>query len=297
MVAPPVHYPSPDEDNRRWLDFEHRDGDIVISTRSKHGTTWMQMICALLVFQRPDLPAPLAELSPWLDWRVTPRDQVFEVLDRQTHRRIIKTHTPLDGLPLDPRVTYIVVGRRPLDAAVSLYHQRANIDRARLAELIGAEAPVDGGKRPTVDRWLSEWVIAQPDPRTALDSLPGVMHHLADAWGRRATVELVHYDDLLTDLPAQMNKLADRLELPMSPDLVQPATFAAMRARSDELAPDPARVLIDRHRFFRAGRSGTGRAALDPRHLAIYEQHTTAAAPPDLLTWLHQPRSEVDTPR
>ena len=45
-----------------------RDGDIVISTRSKSGTTWLQMICALLVFQTPDLPAPLGELSPWLDW-------------------------------------------------------------------------------------------------------------------------------------------------------------------------------------------------------------------------------------
>lgn len=28
----------------------------------------MQMICALLVFQTPDLPAPLAELSPWMEW-------------------------------------------------------------------------------------------------------------------------------------------------------------------------------------------------------------------------------------
>jgi len=26
----------------------------------------MQMICALLIFQTPELPAPLAQLSPWL---------------------------------------------------------------------------------------------------------------------------------------------------------------------------------------------------------------------------------------
>ncbi len=38
-------YRSPDEDSARWLDFAYRPGDIVISTRSKHGTTWMQMIC------------------------------------------------------------------------------------------------------------------------------------------------------------------------------------------------------------------------------------------------------------
>ena len=60
----PVRYRSPDEDSGRWLDFEYRDGDIVISTCSKSGTTWVQMICALLVFQTPELPAPLGELSP-----------------------------------------------------------------------------------------------------------------------------------------------------------------------------------------------------------------------------------------
>jgi aryl sulfotransferase len=58
------------EDSHRWLDFPIRDDDIIICTRSKHGTTWMQMICALLVFQTPDLPAPLPELSPWLDWTI-----------------------------------------------------------------------------------------------------------------------------------------------------------------------------------------------------------------------------------
>jgi hypothetical protein len=68
IVATPVRYTSLDEDSGRWRGFEHRAGDIVISTRSKHGTTWVRMICALLVFQTPDLPAPLGELSPWLDW-------------------------------------------------------------------------------------------------------------------------------------------------------------------------------------------------------------------------------------
>ena len=49
----PIRYQSPDEDSARWDGFPFRAGDIVISTRSKSGTTWMQMICALLVFQDP----------------------------------------------------------------------------------------------------------------------------------------------------------------------------------------------------------------------------------------------------
>jgi len=52
------------EDSGRWAGFPFRDGDIVISARSKSGTTWVQMICALLVFRTRDLPGPLASISP-----------------------------------------------------------------------------------------------------------------------------------------------------------------------------------------------------------------------------------------
>ncbi|SRR6056297_728012 len=133
----PIRYLSADEDSARWLDFNFRDGDIVISARSKSGTTWVQMICALLIFDTPDLPRPLAELSPWLDWLVLSKDDLFEDLGAQSHRRFMKTHTPLDGLPDNDGVTYIVVARHLLDAAVSLYHQSRNINRRRIAELTG----------------------------------------------------------------------------------------------------------------------------------------------------------------
>jgi hypothetical protein len=104
VVGTPFRYQSPDEDSARWLGFPFRDSDIVISTRSKTGTTWVQMICGLLIFQKPELPAPLAQLSPWLDHLIMPRDQVYAELAAQRHRRFIKTHTPLDGIPFDPRV-------------------------------------------------------------------------------------------------------------------------------------------------------------------------------------------------
>lgn len=125
MGEAPYRYRSADEDSARWCGFPFRTGDVVVSTRSKSGTTWMQMICALLVLQTPDLPAPLASLSPWVDWLVTPREEVVARLEAQRHRRFVKTHTPLDGIPLLPTVTYVVVARHPLDMAVSLYHQSA----------------------------------------------------------------------------------------------------------------------------------------------------------------------------
>ncbi len=208
-------YQSHDEDSGRWTDFPFRRGDIVISTRSKSGTTWMQMICALLIFQTAEFPARLTELSPWLDWLGTPREDVVARLEAQTHRRFIKTHTPLDGIPLDPRATFIVVARHPLDAAVSAYHQGANLDRARLAELTGNPSPPQPAERPSAHDWLVDWIAADVDPRTHLDSLPGIAHHLTDAWAHRdePNIVLVHYDDLIAELDEQMHRVADALRI------------------------------------------------------------------------------------
>ena len=138
MASAPHRYVSDEEDSARWTGFPFRGGDIVISTRSKTGTTWCTMICALLIFQTPELPALLGRLSPWLDHLIRPREDVVAMLEAQDHRRFIKTHTPLDGIPIDPRATYVVTGRHPLDAAVSLYYQGANIDRAKVRALTGA---------------------------------------------------------------------------------------------------------------------------------------------------------------
>jgi aryl sulfotransferase len=291
VSTPPHRYRSPDEDSARWTDFSFRDGDIVISTRSKSGTTWMQMICALLVLGTPQLPARLADLSPWLDWLVLPQDEVFARLEAQHHRRFIKTHTPLDGLPLRPEVTYVVVARDPLDMAVSLYHQSSNLDRERIAELTG-QPVTERRPRLPLEQWLPSWAESEADPREELDSLPGVMWHLSDAWARRhdGNVVLVHYDDLRRDLAGQMRLLAARLRIDVSedawPGLVESATFERMRERADDLAPDPSAVLKSRRAFFRTGSSGSGRSLLTPAEQERYRARCEELAPADLLAWL-----------
>ncbi len=254
----------------------------------------MQMICALLVFRSSELPRPLPELSPWLDWLVVSKDEVFARLDAQRHRRFIKTHTPLDGLPLDPRVAYVVVARHPLDAAVSLYHQAHNINRERLADLTGDPELARPKTLPPIDEWLTAWVHADIDPMDGLDSLNGFFHHLTDAWRRKdePNVVLVHYADLLADLVSEMRSIATTLEFDCTAEqidvLAPSAHFDSMRARSHDLAPDPAGVLEDTARFFRAGRSGAGLRALDGDARAEYLSRATSLAPPDLVAWLHR---------
>lgn len=298
VASTPFRYRSPDEDSARWLGFPFRDGDIVISTRSKTGTTWVQMICALLVFQTPELPVPLARLSPWLDHLIVPREQVYAKLAAQEHRRFIKTHTPLDGIPLDPRATYIVTARDPLDLAVSLYHQGANLDRELVRQLTGQPEPTMPRQVPKpLHDWLVEWIARDDDPRQSLDSLPGVMWHLSDAWARRSepNVLFVHYDGLSADLAGQMRWLADQLGIAISsptwPALVQAASFQAMRGRADQLVPT-AGFFKDNAAFFRRGTSGAGREILSTQELAGYRARVARLAPPELIEWLHRDQRE-----
>jgi aryl sulfotransferase len=295
----PFRYISPDEDSSRWTGFPFRDGDIVISTRSKTGTTWVQQICALLIFQTPDLPDQLARLSPWLDFLTVPRDEVFARLAAQEHRRFIKTHTPLDGIPPDHRVTYVVTARHPLDMAVSLYHQGDNIDRERMRQLAGQPEPAGPPRRrrPLRD-WLLRWIEADPEPREELDSLPGVLWHLSDAWARRGepNVSLVHYDDLSADLAGQMRRLAGQLRIAVPeaawPGLVQAATFEYMRATASQVVPGGG-VLKSSAAFFRRGTSGAGREILTGPELARYHARAAELAPADLLAWLHRPGEDA----
>ncbi|MEE8313724.1 MAG: sulfotransferase domain-containing protein, partial [Myxococcota bacterium] len=114
-------------DSTRWRVFEPRPDDVVITTSYKSGTTWMQQILHGLVFQGdPEAPA-LWEASPWLDERfVAPREEVGAAIAAQTHRRFLKSHLPLDGLPYYPQVKYVVVARDARDVFMSFWNHYRN---------------------------------------------------------------------------------------------------------------------------------------------------------------------------
>ena len=59
-------------DGARWERFPFRSDDVIVSTPSKCGTTWMQKIVGMLLLDRPDLGAPISSLSPWLDMLIAP---------------------------------------------------------------------------------------------------------------------------------------------------------------------------------------------------------------------------------
>lgn len=303
----PIRYRSLISDSSRWDGFELRPDDIIICTPAKCGTTWMQMICALLVFQTTTFEKPLDLISPWLDMLTRERDDVVADLDAQTHRRFIKTHTPFDGLPFDPRVTYIAVGRDPRDVALSWENHLDNTDFDNLIvardNAVGLddldELFPDGiPERPDaqIDRFW-QWVDDPTDPTSARGtaSLAATVHHLATYWAvrDRPNVVLFHYDDLKTDLADQMRRLAAHLAITVPeelwPELVDAATFERMRDGADRIAPDTTHAIWqDNRQFFHRGVSGQWRELLDDDGLRRYQARVAELADPDLARWLHR---------
>jgi hypothetical protein len=311
--APRTRYRSIVDDSGRWDGFAFRPGDIVISTPPKSGTTWMQMLCALLIFDGPEFPAPLAELSPWLDMCTRPLAEVTEALAAQTHRRFIKTHTPLDGLPLHPDVTYVMVGRDPRDIAISFEYHLANIDFERFLSLRAAAVGNEDLVAPLAQRApFSDPVaripsfVADNRPPPTPPNLASVLHHLDTGWQRRheANVALFHYADLQADLAGELLRLARVLGISCAPDrareLAAEASLARMRERAAEVAPDATQGLWkDVRAFFRGGGTGEWRGRLAAVDLDAYEARVAELAARDLAAWAHGGRraSGVDPER
>ena len=292
-------------DSARWDGFAFRDGDIVISTPVRSGTTWMQTICALLVFGTPEFGRDLDELSPWLDSLMQPRASMVSALEAQRHRRFIKSHTPLDGLPFDARVSYVCVGRDPRDVGISFGNFKANMDprgvqRAREAAIgLSAEdeisaylsGPEGESERDEFRRWMLD---ATPESDSG-PSLRLTLHHLATFWDARdsSNVILVHYDDLKADLPGEMRRLAQRLDITVPesawPSLERAATFEEMQEHASRLVPESGLAIWrDERRFFNRGVSGQWRGVLEDDELQEYAARAADLAAPDLLGWVHR---------
>lgn len=255
-------------DSARWKRFTFRPDDVVISTPSKCGTTWMQNIVGMLLLDRIDLGAPISVISPWLDMLIRSDDDVFEALDRQTHRRFMKTHTPLDGVPRLESVTYIAVVRHPLDVVMSDIGHHDNMREDRAVELrVAASGPpsrdMGSNERPPEDPGdYLRWFIDNHEQPTGSGpyGLEDYCNQILTYWEARhaPNVHLFHYADMWNDLDGEMRRVATALDVPMDeerwPGFVEAAGLTSMRSRAAHTAPEAHMGLWESPElFFRSG--------------------------------------------
>jgi aryl sulfotransferase len=293
-------------DSTRWAHYQPRDGDIVIATYPKCGTTWMQRIVSLLVFQSPD-PLPIHEISPWIDCRfMHPVEEMQAILEKQTHRRFLKSHLPFDGLPHYDQVRYIHVARDGRDACMSFFNHRnafTSVAYERLDRSAPELGPIPRASEDPRAFW-HEWLTKGMSPGVT-DGYPDLSFFDLEAtyWQARQTSNLllVHYNDLKADLDGEMRRIAKFLDIEPSrevwPRLAEAASFEAMKRDGSELL-----VGIDNFfeggsdRFLFKGTNGRWRDVMTADELALYDRVASRMSP-GLAQWIAHGRLETGDPR
>ncbi|MBQ1496760.1 MAG: sulfotransferase domain-containing protein [Sphingomonas sp.] len=276
-------------DSTIWNDLRFRGDDVVVAGYAGSGTTWMQQIVAQLVFNG-DPEVSIADISPWVDLRVGPVLARLAMLEAQAHRRILKTHLPIDALRFSPRAKYIHVARDGRDVARSLHDHHLHATdawHAMLNDTPGRIGPPVPRANPDAGAYFREWLDGDGAPFWPF------WENVRSWWMVRdlPNVHLVHFEALRRDLAGEIRRIADFLEIEVDPAswprILRHCGFDWMKANAPQLAPlggalwdGGAETFIDK------GIDGRWPGALTAEDMARYEAMALAELGAECATWL-----------
>ena len=283
----------------QWDDVDLRDNDIVIASAIKAGTTWLQTIVANLIFQEQEIPGPVMDISPWVErFRDdTEMDAMLSLLNAQTHRRLLKTHLPLDALRFDQRLKYLLIGRDPRDVFLSLWnhHQHYSSERVQLHRKIGNDIGRPWVEMPNeLHAFYRKW-ISEPCFEWETEGTPywSVFYHFASWWKFRdlQNALFIHYNDLLAEPRQEIGRIADFLDISVAethwPLLLRRVSFDYMKnngaeimGRAEQSFKGGAKTFIHR------GENGRWKNMLNDTEKALYEHAADRSLDAEARLWL-----------
>jgi aryl sulfotransferase len=276
-------------DSTIWNDFRFRDDDVVVATYAKAGTTWTQQIVAQLLLG-PDPGLEVAEFSPWLDLRVPPKEVKLPMVEARTHRRFLKTHLPLDALVFSPKAKYIYVARDGRDVVWSMYNHHANANALwyeALNDTPGRVGPPIEPPPADIRQYFRDWLERDGHPFWPF------WENVRTWWEFRdlPNVLFVHFADLKRDMPGEMRRIADFLDVTVDEarwgETLEYCTFDWMKRNATKSVPlggafwdAGAQVFINR------GTNGRWTDTLTPEDVAEYEARAERELGPECARWL-----------
>lgn len=267
-------------DSQRWDAFRPRDGDIVVSTPPKSGTTWTQGILAMLIAGDPEVDAETSMKSPWIDISIRDVEEVMGRLEAQDHRRQVKTHTPFDGIPVWPQLRYITVYRHPIDVHFSFRKHAENMS----LDFAEQHYPED----------LSEGfrIFLEGDHIEAV-SLESILTHYRETLAREPRENLLrlHYADMTRDLSDAVTRIANHVGIthpaPLMAAITRAATFDSMKANAHRFTPSAGQDFWRSDSdFFHSAQSNKWEGKLTEADLAAYDERLAGALSPEDRHWL-----------
>lgn len=296
MTKTPIDWPTKSRDlhshhfdSTIWDDFVFRDDDIVISTYAKSGTTWLQQIVAQLLFPGQE-GLEVAEMSPWMDLRVPPKDVKLPAVEAQSHRRFVKTHLPVDALVFSPRAKYLYIGRDGRDVVWSLYNHHANANDLWYGALNDTPGRVGPPMEKPVDdirQYFQEWF--------ADDGYPWwpYWENIRGWWEIRhlPNVLFLHFADMKADLARAMRQVADFLDIAVDeakwPRMLEFCSFDYMKANATKSVPlGGAFWDAGAQVFIHKGQNGRWRDILTAQDCRDYEDRARRELGAECARWL-----------
>lgn len=276
-------------DSTIWNDFQFRDDDIIISTYAKSGTTWMQQIISQLIFDAPK-DMEVAEMSPWLDLRVPPKEIKLPEVENQQHRRFIKTHLPVDALVFSSKAKYVYIGRDGRDVLWSLYNHHSSANEVWydvLNNTPGLVGPPIGKPNENILEYFREWLDKDGFPFWSF------WENIKSWWAIKdlPNVYFIHFQKLKEDMPGEIKKLAAFLDIPINPDtwdaLLEHCSFDYMKKNSVKTVPLGG-ILWDggSDSFIFKGVNGRWKDMLPQEDSDRYEKMAIENLGPECAEWL-----------
>ncbi|HIG10546.1 MAG: sulfotransferase domain-containing protein [bacterium] len=276
-------------DSTIWNDLEFRNDDIIIATYAKAGTTWMQQIIGQLLFDgAPDLE--VAEMSPWMDLRVPPKEVKLALVEAQSHRRFLKTHLPVDALRVSEKAKYIYIGRDARDVVWSLYNHHSNANQLWyevLNDTPGRVGPPIVPPPADIRQYWLDWFERDGFPFWPF------WENIRSWWEIRElpNVLFVHFADLKRDMSAEIRRIAGFLEIPIDeaiwPAILEHCSFQWMKKNAVKSVPlGGAFWDAGAEVFINKGVNGRWTEVLTAEESEVYERRTVAELGPECARWL-----------
>jgi aryl sulfotransferase len=276
-------------DSTIWNDFNFRDDDIIISTYGKSGTTWVQQIIAQLLFNGEE-GLEVAEMSPWLDLRVPPKEEKLPLVEAQTHRRFLKTHLPVDALVFSENAKYIYVGRDGRDVLWSLYNHHLTANATwyeALNETPGRIGPPIGPPPSSITQYFNDWLDKDGYPFWSY------WENVRSWWAIRnlPNVYLLHFANLKSDLAGGIRRIAEFIGTSIDEtkwDLIQRhCSFDYMKANATKSVPlGGAFWKGGAQAFIHKGINGRWRDVLSQEDILKYERRAVEELGSECALWL-----------
>jgi len=276
-------------DSTIWNDFNFRDDDIIISTYAKSGTTWVQQIVGQLLYDGAE-GLEIAEMSPWLDLRVPPKEVKLPMVEAQTDRRFMKTHLPVDALVFSPKAKYIYIARDGRDVAWSLHnhHSRANdMWYDALNNTPGRVGPAIEKPPEDIVQYFHKWLDGDGFPFWSF------WDNIRTWWEIRdlPNVLFLHFSNLKEDMPGEIRRMADFLDVEINeeswPNILKHCSFDYMKENATKSTPlggmfwdEGAKVFIHK------GQNGRWRDTLSTDDIAKYEKLAVEKLGEECAHWL-----------